>query len=95
MGEGSLLARYRQLAPNATVGVSPLCLGTMTFGDHAPERYGECSKESAFAIMDHFFENGGNFMDTANTYQDGQSEEWVGEWMASRNVRDEIVLATK
>ena len=95
MGEASLLARYRQLAPNASVRVSPLCLGTLSFGDRHTERYGECSKETAFAIMDHFFENGGNFVDTANGYQDGQSEEWVGEWMASRNVRDEILLATK
>lgn len=91
----SPLARYRQLAPSASVRVSPLCLGTMTFGGAHPERYGECSKEEAFAIMDHFYKNGGNYLDTANTYQDGNSEVWVGEWMAARKNRDDLVLATK
>lgn len=40
-------------------------------------------------------ESGGNFIDTANNYQAGQSEEWLGEWMAGRGVRDQMVLATK
>jgi aryl-alcohol dehydrogenase-like predicted oxidoreductase len=67
----------------------------MTFGDKQTERYGECNKDEAFAIMDHFYSQGGNFIDTANGYQFGQSEVWVGEWMKQRNVRDQIVLATK
>ncbi|GME23406.1 Aldo/keto reductase [Neofusicoccum parvum] len=67
----------------------------MTFGESHKERYGECNKETAFAILDHFYENGGNFIDTANAYQDGESEMWVGEWMAARKNRDQIVLATK
>ncbi|KAF4307055.1 Aldo/keto reductase [Botryosphaeria dothidea] len=67
----------------------------MTFGSLHPERYGEVTKDEAFAIMDHFYKSGGNFIDTANTYQDGESEMWVGEWMASRKNRDQIVLATK
>ncbi|KAI9069422.1 Aldo/keto reductase [Trametes sanguinea] len=91
----SPLSRHRQLAPSASVRVSPLCLGAMTFGTAHPERYGEITKEEAFRIMDHFYDNGGNFIDTANGYQDGQSEEWVGEWMKKRDNRDEIVLATK
>lgn len=92
---GSLLYRHRQLAPTASVRVSPLCLGTMTFGESQKERYGECSKDDAFAILDLFWENGGNFIDTANVYQAGQSETWLGEWMKSRGNRDELVLATK
>lgn len=43
----------------------------------------------------HFYEQGGNFLDTANAYQQGQSEEWIGEWMKARNNRDEMVVATK
>jgi aryl-alcohol dehydrogenase-like predicted oxidoreductase len=39
-------------------------------------------------------EAGGNFIDTANNYQDEQSELIIGEWMEKRKVRDEIVLAT-
>ncbi|OJJ66186.1 hypothetical protein ASPBRDRAFT_188910 [Aspergillus brasiliensis CBS 101740] len=91
----SLLARHRQLAPSASVRVSPLCLGTMTFGERQKERYGECTKEEAFAILDYFYSQGGNFLDTANVYQNGQSEEWIGEWMALRKNRDDMVLATK
>lgn len=67
----------------------------MTFGESHKERYGECSKADAFEILDHFYKEGGNFVDTANAYRDGESEIWLGEWMSSRNVRDEIVLATK
>jgi aryl-alcohol dehydrogenase-like predicted oxidoreductase len=38
---------------------------------------------------------GGNFIDTASNYQNEQSEAWIGEWMAERNCRDEMVIATK
>lgn len=90
-----LLARYRQLAPSASVRVSPLCLGAMTFGTFMNERYGECSKESAFEILDHFYSQGGNFIDTANAYRAGESEIWLGEWLASRKNRDDMVIASK
>lgn len=56
---------------------------------------GECSRETTFEILDFFYEMGGNFIDTANAYQDGESEQWIGEWMAIRDQRNEIVLATK
>ncbi len=56
---------------------------------------GECTKETAFEIMDFFFDNGGNFIDTSNNYQDEESETWIGEWMASRGNRDQMVIATK
>jgi aryl-alcohol dehydrogenase-like predicted oxidoreductase len=49
----------------------------------------------SFKILDTFYENGGNFIDTANNYQNGDSEAWLGDWMEARGVRDEIVLATK
>ena len=44
----SALARHRQLAPNANIRVSPLCLGAMGFGDAMKTHMGECSKETAF-----------------------------------------------
>ena len=56
---------------------------------------GECTKETAFEIMDYFFDNGGNFIDTSNNYQAEESETWVGEWMAARGNRDQMVVATK
>jgi aryl-alcohol dehydrogenase-like predicted oxidoreductase len=91
----SLLGRYRVLAPNANIKVSPLCLGTMSFGQAGVKVQGETTREEAFAVMDTFYQQGGNFFDTASGYQHGQSEEWVGQWMEERGVRDEIVLATK
>lgn len=94
-GPESPLFRHRQLAPTASVRVSPLCLGAMTFGGANQERYGDCTREDAFEMLDHFASQGGNFLDTANGYQEGQSEILLGEWMAERQNRDEMVLATK
>ena len=91
----SLLGYHRILSPTAGVRVSPLCLGTMNFGDKWKGMLGECSKETCFQILDTFYESGGNFLDTANFYQGEDSEKWVGEWMTMRNNRDEMVLATK
>lgn len=89
------LARHRQLAPNANLRVSPLCLGTMNFGTAQSGHLGECSKETAFSILDHFVSAGGNFIDTANNYQNEESETWIGEWMTARKNRESLVLATK
>ncbi|KAF2114625.1 norsolorinic acid reductase [Lophiotrema nucula] len=91
----SFLGRHRILSPTAGVKVSPLCLGAMNFGDAWKDFLGECNKDTAFEILDYFYSQGGNFIDTAVNYQFGQSEEWVGEWMESRSVRDQMVLATK
>lgn len=67
----------------------------MGFGDAWKGRMGECSKDTVFEILSHFTSQGGNFIDTANNYQNEESEIRLGEWMASRKNRDEIVLATK
>jgi aryl-alcohol dehydrogenase-like predicted oxidoreductase len=88
------LGRYRLLSPTAAVRVSPLCLGAMSLGD-AWEHMGTQSKENSFKILDAFYDAGGNFIDTANTYQNGQSEIWLGEWMAKRQNRSQMVIATK
>ncbi|THX38800.1 Aldo/keto reductase [Aureobasidium pullulans] len=92
----SLLARYRQLAPNASVRVSPLCLGAMTFGDGAGRAlHGKTTLEESTAILDAFYKAGGNFIDTANGYQNGESERRLGQWMVDNDNRDEMVIATK
>lgn len=67
----------------------------MNLGTKWSGKLGECDKETSFHILDYFFENGGNFIDTANNYQDGENEIWLGEWMEERKCRDQIVLATK
>lgn len=89
------LGYHRILAPRAAVRVSPLCLGAMNFGEAWKGFMGECDKETTFGILDHFYESGGNFIDTANNYQNGESEKWIGEWMEERGVRDQMVIATK
>jgi aryl-alcohol dehydrogenase-like predicted oxidoreductase len=76
---------YRQLG-SAGARVSELCLGTMTFGREADEA---TSRE----IVDRFLAAGGNFIDTADVYADGASEEITGRALARR--RDDVVLATK
>lgn len=74
--------------------VSPICMGTMTFGT-------QCEKKEAFTIMDKAYERGVNFYDTAELYPvppsgklAGITESWVGEWMQTKP-RDSIILTTK
>ncbi len=74
--------------------VSPICLGTMTFGN-------QCDKDTAFTLLDKAYDSGVNFFDTAeiypvpprvNTY--GKTEEIIGDWLQTKS-RDSIILATK
>ena len=61
------LGLYPQLAPLAGVHVSPLCLGTMSFGDKWEKLgMGAMNKEASFNLLDAFYKAGGNFIDTAN-----------------------------
>ncbi|OWT36177.1 aryl-alcohol dehydrogenase [Cryptococcus neoformans Bt1] len=90
------LERYRLLSPSAAIRVSPLCLGAMSLGDQwTPFMGGALNFEESCKFLDTFYEAGGNFIDTANNYQNEQSEMIIGEWMEKRGIRDEIVLATK
>lgn len=89
------LGRLRVLSRTAGIRVSPLQLGAMSIGDAWNSFMGSMDKESSFKLLDAFFKAGGNFIDTANNYQNEQSEQWLGEWMAARKNRDQLVLATK
>jgi aryl-alcohol dehydrogenase-like predicted oxidoreductase len=61
------LGRYRVLSPNAGVRVSPLVLGAMSIGDKWSEfGMGHMDKPASFALLDAYYDNGGNFIDTAN-----------------------------
>lgn len=85
----SQLARYRLLGRSG-LRVSPFSLGTMTFGTE----WGWGSDEAGSrAIFDRYLAAGGNFLDTANFYTGGTSEEMLGRFLAGR--RDRVVLATK
>jgi aryl-alcohol dehydrogenase-like predicted oxidoreductase len=84
--------RYKLLGKSG-LRVSELCLGTMTFGQDWGSMLAGASKEESRKIFHLFVEEGGNFIDTANIYQKGTSEKYVGEFIA--NKRDEFVIATK
>ncbi len=70
--------------------VSELCLGTMTFGK---EWAMGADKEESRKVFDTYVEAGGNFIDTANKYNEGTSETWLGEFV--RSDREHFVIATK
>jgi len=76
--------------------VSRICLGCMTFGDAARGTHSWTLDEQASRpLIKQALELGINFLDTANTYSDGTSEEIVGRAIRDFVKRDEIVLATK
>lgn len=78
--------KLKKLGSTGTL-VSELCLGTMTFGWTTPE-------DESRVILDQFLSNGGNFIDTADVYSQGNSERIIGKWL-SRQDRESVVIATK
>src|SRR3954466_1512118 len=78
---------YRPLGRTG-VNVSPLCLGTMMFG-----AWGNTDHADSIRIIHRALDAGINFLDTADVYARGESEEIVGKALADR--RDDVVLATK
>jgi 1-deoxyxylulose-5-phosphate synthase len=78
---------YRSLGRTGVM-VSPLCLGAMNFGGPTPE-------DESMAIIDRALDSGFNFIDTANVYNNGDSEQIVGKALTKNGKRDQIVLATK
>lgn len=79
--------KYRFLG-NTGIKASEICLGTMNFGSVVPDQ------ESVNAILDIFASSGGNFIDTADVYVGGKSEEMLGSWLATQR-RENFVIATK
>ncbi len=71
--------------------VSPLALGTMTFGT---PRWG-LDEAGSRAVFDRYVGLGGNVIDTADVYAGGRSEEMVGRFVAEAGLRDRLVIATK
>jgi aryl-alcohol dehydrogenase-like predicted oxidoreductase len=87
--QGSFSMRYKLLGRSG-LRVSELCLGTMTFG--SDEEWCADKAESR-AMFDAYVEAGGNFIDTADIYTQGESEKLVGEFVADD--RERFVVATK
>ena len=81
--------RYK-LFGKSGLRVSELCLGAMTFGEASSIG---ASHETSQRVLERFGEAGGNFVDTANNYQDGQSETYLGDFIKAN--RDYWIVATK
>lgn len=87
--KGIVHMRYQLLGPSG-LRVSQICLGTMSFG----QQWGfGADVETSHAILDAFFDAGGTFVDTANKYHGGETEEILGRWLPAR--REHVVLGTK
>ena len=78
---------YRSLGRTG-VKVGPLCLGAMMFGNQADDA-------ASAEMIDRFLDEGHNFIDTANVYSRGRSEEAVGKALSQNGKRHRVVLATK
>ncbi|EMD38809.1 hypothetical protein CERSUDRAFT_81624 [Gelatoporia subvermispora B] len=90
------LGRHRQLSKLTGLHVSPICLGGASLGEAAATLgFGATDREQSFALLDAYYDGGGNFIDTANSYRDESSEQYIGEWMEQRGNRDQMVIATK
>ncbi|ELZ14160.1 aldo/keto reductase [Haloterrigena salina JCM 13891] len=82
---------------NTGTTVSRLCFGTWRFAKESGGTV-ETDREEAHDLLDAAWERGINFIDTANVYGDpnGTSEEWIGEWLADRDIhREDVVIASK
>lgn len=91
--ENDMVARTR--IGSSELEVAPLCLGGNVFGWTA-------DRDATFGVLDAFVAGGANFIDTADGYSawapghsGGESETLIGEWMAARGTRDQVVVATK
>ena len=84
------LTSYRTLGKSGLI-VSPLALGTMTFG---AGRWG-ASEQTSRALYDAYVDAGGNFLDTADIYSGGESESMLGRFLSDSRKRDRLVVATK
>jgi len=89
------LGKLRLLSPTAGLRMSPLQLGGMSIGSAWKDIMGSMDKEQSFKLLDAYYEAGGRSIDTANNYQNDDSENWIGDWMQERGNRDEMVIATK
>jgi aryl-alcohol dehydrogenase-like predicted oxidoreductase len=79
---------YRKLGPSGTI-VTAYALGTMTFG-------AEANEAQSFQLMDDYVAAGGNFIDTADVYSAGVSEEIIGRWLKAHKAEARnLVIATK
>lgn len=73
---------------NSGLSISRMALGTQTFGWNIGEA-------ESFQLLSQYYALGGNYFDTADSYNNGESEKILGSWMQSQGVRDNCVVGTK
>ncbi|KAH9927988.1 uncharacterized protein BXZ73DRAFT_102496 [Epithele typhae] len=79
------LGNYRLLSPLPGIHVSPICLGAMSIGDKwAGFGFGAMGRGGIMKVLNAYYERRGDFIDTANAYQDETLEEFIGDWMEQR-----------
>ncbi|WP_075938462.1 aldo/keto reductase [Halosegnis longus] len=83
---------YTQLG-NTGTAVTEISFGTWRFGRETDDGY-EVDKRQAHKLLDAYADAGGNFIDTADVYGGGLSEEWIGDWLAAHD-REDFVIASK
>jgi aryl-alcohol dehydrogenase-like predicted oxidoreductase len=76
------------------LSVSEIAFGTWRFGRETADGRVEIGESRAHDLLDAYAERGGRFVDTADVYGGGDSETWIGDWLATRD-REEYVLASK
>ena len=83
------LRKYRTLGRSGLI-ISPLALGTMTFG---AARWGS-GADASREVFNAYVDAGGNFVDTADVYSGGRSEEMLGTFIKDRGLRGDVVIST-
>lgn len=68
--------------------ISEISLGTQTFGWNTKQ-------DEAFRMLDYYFEMGGSYLDTADSYNNGESERILGAWLKERGNHDDLIISTK
>ncbi len=87
------MVEYLRLG-NTGMEVSEACLGAWMFGHPSPSGSEVVTEEQAFSILDAAWSSGVNFIDTANVYGEGRSEEYLGKWLEGKD-REDFVVASK
>lgn len=79
--------KYRYVG-NSGIQISEICFGTQTFGWNI-------GKQESFELANYYVQEGGNYFDTADSYNDGESERILGAWLKEQSNRENYIIGTK
>eukprot|EP00834_Sanchytrium_tribonematis_P006729 NODE_525_length_6489_cov_0.356338.p2 type:complete len:362 gc:universal NODE_525_length_6489_cov_0.356338:3240-2155(-) len=80
---------------NSNLRVSPICLGTMNMSINNTQVPWFKDQKTSYSVLDTYIKSNGNFIDTANFYTNGESEQVIGKYLKENGIRDDMVVATK